>query len=313
VYRDVPREYTINVPVWNEVEKEYTVMVAHQEMRQSSRRVCVMKPVTEMRTYCVDRGQWEEQTVPVSTCDSGCGTRRGRRGCWGGSSDCGVGCGDACGGAQCTACAAPQTTTRKVWVANIVREQREVTVNRPSWQDQPYEYPVTVCKPETRTKMVRVCSYQPKTITRIERICEYQTKTVTRNERVCEYQPKTMTRTVRVCEYQPKTVSRTVRVCEMETQTRTRQFQVCNYVSEERSRTIPFTVCVPQTKTRTYDVTEYERVAEQKKQTYQDSVPYPVERKVEVRVCKMVPKTITVPSCDANGGCNSGCANCRRG
>ena len=67
----------------------------------------------------------------------------------------------------------PETRTRTVNVCNYVNEQlsrdvsytvcvpkqEEVTVNRPKMFEEPYNYTVTVCKPETRTRTVNVCSY----------------------------------------------------------------------------------------------------------------------------------------------------------
>ena len=78
---------------------------------------------------------------------------------------------------------------------------------------------------------------------------------------------------------------------------------------------VNYTVCVPQQKTRTYTVTRTKCVLEEKTQTYTVSVPVQVEKQVNVRVCKMVPKEIQrsvgngcgAVSAAGNGGCN-GCS-----
>ena len=74
----------------------------------------------------------------------------------------------------------PETRTRTVNVCDYVSEQlsrdvsytvcvpkqEEVTVNRPKMFEEPYNYTVTVCKPETRTRTVNVCSYVSEQLTR---------------------------------------------------------------------------------------------------------------------------------------------------
>ena len=51
---------------------------------------------------------------------------------------------------------------------------------------------------------------------------------------------------------------------------------------------------VPEQRTRKYTVTRYDCVPEQKVETYTVCVPVPVTKEVQVQVCKMVPKVITV-------------------
>ena len=76
-----------------------------------------------------------------------------------------------------------------------------VTVTRPQMVEEAYTYHVTVCKPETQTKTVKVCSYKDETRTRTVRKCS-----MVQEEREHEY-------TVMV----PKTVEEEmeVRVCKM--------------------------------------------------------------------------------------------------
>jgi hypothetical protein len=73
---------------------------------------------------------------------------------------------------------------------------------------------------------------------------------------------------------------------------------------------------VPKTQTRTFDVTEYRTVAEEKTITETVMVPYTEQRDIEVRVCKMVAKTVMVPEdeCyDDHGHARRGLFGWRRG
>jgi hypothetical protein len=130
---------TVAKPIWRDVEQQVTVMVPYQEKRQGVRLVCQQVPVQETRTICRDRGQWEERAVEVA-CAPACG-----------------GCGP-CGAADC----APRTIARtvKVWVPNLVKEEVPVTVYRTQMVEQPFEYTVTLCRPETKSMTVRVCEYE---------------------------------------------------------------------------------------------------------------------------------------------------------
>ena len=70
-------------------------------------------------------------------------------------------------------------------------------------------------------------------------------------------------------------------------------------------------MCVPEQRTRSCDVTTYKCVAEEKTEEYTVNVPHQVEKEIEVRVCKMVPKTVMVPA-DSCGDSSSCCAPRRR-
>ena len=213
--------YTVCTPVWKEVEQQYTVMVPHQETRQCTRKVCKMEKVTQTRTVCKDKGHWEEQVVEVP-----CSCRKFRR-CHARHGCCGSAC-DPCGG-----CCGTTTCTKKVWVPNIVQEEVEYTCCKPVLVDEPYEYCVTVCTPEVRTRTVKVCEY----------------------------------------------------------------------VKEQKSREVQYTVCVPQQKTVTRQVCVVKCVPEEKVITYKVRVPHCVQKEVEVKVCKMVQKTIQVPCCPPRRCC----------
>jgi len=151
---------TVYKPVMETVRQEYTVMVPHQETRTGYRPVTTCVPKEHTYTVCVDRGCWQERTIQVPC--SPYPTRCGRCG------GCGSYGGGACGGCNgCGACP-PATTTRVVrcWVPNVVREQVTRTVMVPQTVNQPYDYAVTVCKPETRVRDVQVCRTVAEQVTR---------------------------------------------------------------------------------------------------------------------------------------------------
>jgi hypothetical protein len=65
-----------------------------------------------------------------------------------------------------------------VWVAKPVQEQFHVTVMKQQIREQPYDYNVTVCHPETRTRTIQVCSYENQTRAYTEKVCDYQFNSV---------------------------------------------------------------------------------------------------------------------------------------
>jgi hypothetical protein len=251
--------YTVCKPVWETKTCEYTVMVPHCEKRQGTRTVCKMVPVTEKRTVCEDQGHWEEVAYTGECHVRHCG------GCCSRCHRCVNECG-GCGG-----------TCRK-WVSNVVKKEVEVTCMRPKQMEETYEYEVTVCKPEKRTREVKVCKYVHEQKTRE---CTYT---------VCV--PEKRTRELKVCKYvhEQKTRECTYTVCVPEK--RTKEVKVCRYVHEEKTRPCTYTVCVPKKMTKTCNVVSYKCVPEQKVEKYTVMVPHTVQKEVEVRVCKMVPKTV---------------------
>lgn len=79
-------------------------------------------------------------------------------------------------------------------------------------------------------------------------------------------------------------------VCRPEERQRT--VKVCSYRTEERTRTVPVTRYRAETKIRMVKECSYET----------QTVPVQVQKEVQVRVCKMEPKTITVPCVRRSGG-----------
>ena len=110
--------YPVVIPSWRTVTREVTVMVPHTEVRQGVRTVAKPAQETVMQTVCRDVGHYECRTY----------------------TDC-CGCVHTC----------------RIWVPQTITEQVPVTVCRVEYEQVPFEYPVTVCKPEVRTYQDRVC------------------------------------------------------------------------------------------------------------------------------------------------------------
>jgi hypothetical protein len=120
-------------------------------------------------------------------------------------------------------------------------------------------------------------------------------------------QPEKRTCTVKVCSYKNETRTCTDRVCDYKCETRTCSYPVTECKVEQRTREVPYTVCVAQCRTRQEQVTEYKQVAVEKTEQYTVMVPHEVEQEVQVQVCRLVPKTVTVPvdSCCNGASCGS--------
>ena len=169
-YRNVQRNYTVSVPVWRQQQQQYTVMVPYTETRQATRQVCECVPVAETRTVCRDRGHWEQRAA----CQSACGGSCASGGC-GGCGGCGGGCGGGVAAAGVLVCVLYERLGRETG-----QEQVQVTVMRPQVREVPYQYCVTLCRPETRAQTVSVCSYRNETRTCTEKVCDYHNEMRTR-------------------------------------------------------------------------------------------------------------------------------------
>jgi hypothetical protein len=122
--------------------------------------------------------------------------------------------------------------------------------------------------------------------------------------------------TYTVCEtvWEDQAFTRNVTV--MKPETRTRTVPKTTFVTEQKTREVTCTKCVPEQRTMSREVTRYECVPTQKTITCNVRVPHQVEKQIEVQVCKMVPKTVMVPSGSDNGcgagDCNGGGSGRRR-
>jgi len=161
VQRSRKVNYNVTRQVWEEIDQNYTVNVPHTEVKSGVRTVCRPVQVQSMRTVCRDQGYFENVTCAVP-----CHPRR-----------CGGGCG-ACGGCGVV------YVTKCVWRPNYVTEQVPVTVWQNNYVQEPYEYNVTVCRPEVHSRKVKVCRY----------VTEQQQRDVTYT--AYEQQPRQQTRHV---------------------------------------------------------------------------------------------------------------------
>lgn len=180
------RQITVQrcVPTPKQVEREYTVMVPYRVERQAVRRVCRPVPVEQKYNVTVDRGHYE--TVCYQAPSYGCG-----------SGGCGAGCGNGgCGAGAC----APRIYCCKRWVPNIVQEQRTCMVLKPHYEEVPYTYYATECRPVTKVARYTVMTYQyvPE-----ERTVQHVTMVPVREQQTVP---------VQVCRYVPKQVQ--VKVCQ---------------------------------------------------------------------------------------------------
>lgn len=215
----VDQKYHVRVPVYHDEQVPVTVLVPDRIKRQGVRKVPRTIPVQSERIVCRDAGHWVTKMVPVC--------RRHHRRC---------GCS--------TTCLVPQ----KCWVSKIVRHSVPVTTYKCVWENEPFEYYETVCKPVKQMQTVRRCSYK---------LVEH-----------------------------------------------TRKVPVCSYRIQETVQKVTRAICVPKTITRMVPVTTYKTVIEDHTDEIQVCVPVRVKKQVPVQVCKMVPRTVSVPV-------YHGCSCCR--
>jgi hypothetical protein len=203
--------YEVCTPVWRNVERQVTEMVPEREVRQGVRHVCQPYQEQEMRVVCRDQGRWEERQMAY---DSGCDY-------------CG-GCRSKCG------CGAPAYTVCRVWVPNIVQEQVPVMVWKTRLVEQPFEYEVTVCKPQNRVVVDRVCEMQR----------EQKSRTI--NYNVCVPKPMTKQVDVRVCRYVPEPQEREFTVMVPHQEMREVRVPVCTMVPKVITCRVPvYAPCAP--------------------------------------------------------------------
>lgn len=212
--RNVPvvRTHTEMIP------QTYTVAIPQTEMRTGYRN-CVRTHVDMVeKMVCRTVGHWEEscdyvsrtvyRTRVVPTCGVGCADVAYATSCGTpcGHFGCGLGwrlaCGwhsHHCGSACCTPCVTTckvvcepvecgQWVTRRNWVPETIWEPIQVPICRYESYQVPYQYPVTTCRYETRTRQVPVLratthyvpqtysytTYRPEVRTRVDTITTYR-------------------------------------------------------------------------------------------------------------------------------------------
>ena len=109
--------YCVPIINWRTVTREVPVRVPYTEMRQGVRTIPKLVRETVMTTVCRDAGHYECRTY-VDCC----------------------GCVHTC----------------QVWVPRKVLEQVPVEVCRTEYEEQPYSYPVLLCRTEMRTMQQQV-------------------------------------------------------------------------------------------------------------------------------------------------------------
>jgi hypothetical protein len=170
--------------------KQIQVMVPHVETRQGVKTVCTQVPVQKMITVCKDLGHW------ATSCQTDCN-----------------GCGHSC----------------QVWVPKMVTEQVPVTVYKPQYSQEPYDYQVLTHRPETQTVNMQVpkpvyetqsreVSFYVPVAKQFERQVPRTTLRQVVEDRVVDYTvmvPHQVERqvTVPVCTMVPKQVTYTVPTC----------------------------------------------------------------------------------------------------
>jgi hypothetical protein len=252
VYEQVPQtraiqeEYTVMVPeqrtrtvtdvvqreVRRTIEQPYTVMVPQQEMRTASRTVCRMVQVPETQMVTEWGGRWETRPLAQPYMSA-----------YGSPESFGNACssGDCGGPPACNPC--PQQCTTRVWVPEPVQRPVTVTTMKPVYEEQAYQYPVTVYKPETRTRSVEICEWQPQQVTRQEAYTVEVPQKRTQTRQITEYQsvPRQQRSQCTVMVPYQENVEIQVPVCHLVPQKVTTPVQVCSTI-------IPCpTGCLPQT------------------------------------------------------------------
>lgn len=295
VVSNVQKTYTVMVPYCEtrrgtrcvmrpnirNVEQPYLVSIPYTEQRTGTRTVWECVPTVQTRTVCEDQGHWEQRCTPVS---NGCQPYGVVANC------CRPSLNYACCGCDpCATCCVPTVCVQNVWVPKIVQREIQCTVYTNQCRQVPYNYSVTLCRQEQRSRTVQVCEMVP---TQVE--FEYQVQLCRPEQRTC---------TVQVCNLVPSTEKYEYQVQLCRPENRIRKVTCCRLIPEEKTRIVNY--CVPVTKTREeqYPVTICDTICEEKSENYTVCVPYCVEREIQVQVCRSVPRKVLVPACPQVAPC----------
>jgi hypothetical protein len=175
------------------VSRQITVDVPHTETRQGTRTVCKPVAAQEMRTVCRHVGQWETRSF----------------------TDC-CGCTHSC----------------QVWADKVITEQVPVTVYKPHFVEEPFQYQVVVCRPEQRTITQQVAKPVYETKSREVSYFVPVAKQIQRQVPRTTLKPVTEQKTVNYTVMVPHQVERqvTVPVCTMVPKQVTYQAPTCGPV-----------------------------------------------------------------------------------
>lgn len=214
------QKYTVSKPVYSDVEQTYTISVPTTEARTGTRSVCRPVQVQEMRTVTKDLGHWEEVVgpSPVVQKDGGVVVQKGT-----------VGAAQKGEVVVQKGGTVVQKSAARVWRSKIVTEQHPVTVTRNQWVQEEYTYNVCVYRPQTQTRMVRVCNYVqetkshdvtytvlvPQKQSRTRNLTTYKTVAEQKTQQYTVMVPQTVQKevTVMVCRTVPQVVTQRVPVC----------------------------------------------------------------------------------------------------
>lgn len=266
VLKEVDETYTAKVPVLRDVEFTYTVNVPYPVTTTVQRNVTNAVPVVKTRTIsqCAP-------TAPSTTDTSAVAVDRGhwenrtfevpvnsgrRRGC---------GC---CTVVVCRPVWVPNCATQEA--ASAAGQQQTVEVEYLAYEQQvtsvPFECTSICFRPESRTGTKKEVTYQDQTLTRKRTLVEYVD--------------------------QPR--KRTKKELSFQEETRTEDYPVISYNQEKKSKDVTYTTYVPESKVETYTATRQDTYQEQRIETYTARVAVPATKEVEVQVCKMVPKVVSI-------------------
>ena len=286
VLKEIQEQYCVNVPVLQEVPFTYCVNVPYPVTNIVNRTVSTVVPVVKTRTlsYCVpvtktksvsvDRGHWENRVEqvpggPVQAPSKGVPVQAPSKG----------------SEKQALMAGGGQMVCRQVWVPNVINE--EVSEVVPQQQTAEVQYLVyeqhyntvpheCVCiqyRPENRTGTKKEVVYQMETRTRPRTIVEYVNESRTRPKKVLTFKEEARTETYPVVAYQP----------------------------EKRTKEVSYTVCVPESRTENYTVTRCEQVPDNRIENYTIRICVPVVKEMEVQVCRMVPRVVSLNVCPCPG------------
>lgn len=262
VLKEVDETYTAKVPVLRDVEFTYTVNVPHPVTTTVQRTVTSAVPVVKTRTIsqCTPETQGKMPAADRGHWESRlvevAASQGRRRGC---------GC--------CT-----MVVCQRVWVPNCganevgstTSGQQTVEVEYLAYEQQvttvPYECTSICYRPESRTGTKKEVAYEDRTLSRKRTIVDYINESRTRVKKELSLQEETRSET----------------------------YPVVTYSQEKKSKDLTYTIYVPESKVETYTATRQDTYQEQRIETYTARVAVPSTKEIEVQVCKMMPKVVSI-------------------
>jgi hypothetical protein len=231
-------------------------------------------PTTKTKSVPVDRGHWENRVEhvpggPIQAPSKGMAVQAPSK-----------------GGAMPEPGKGGQMVCRQVWVPNVINEEISEVV--PQQQTAEVQYLVYEQHYNTVPHECVCIEYRPETRTGTKMEVAYETEVRTRPRTIVDYVSETRVR--------PK------KVLSFKEETRTESYPVIVYKPEKRTKEVSYTVSVPESRTENYTVTRCEQVPDNRIENYTTRVCVPVVREIEVQVCRMVPKVVSMNVCPCPGG-----------